>query len=181
MKRSLMMLLLVMILCFMAGCKDKEAMAELDASRARAALEEQNKNVVARYIEALNEGNFEAFKELMGPDYAIYSPSGYSEPSTREKLIENYEEAGKAFTEFMWDIEDMIASGDKVICRIMVRGTYGGDVAGLPEGEKKFEFGLITIIRLQDGKIVEEWQQDDQLRFARQMGMELKPKETENP
>ena len=179
MKRSVIMLAVVMILCAMVGSQDKDSMAEIDALKAREALEEQNKDVVKRYIEALNEANFEAFKELLAPDYAIYSPSGYSEPSSREKLIENYEEAGKAFTEFIWDIEDMIASRDKVICRIMVRGTYGGGVPGLPEDEKKFEFGLITIIRLQDGKVVEEWQQDDQLRFARQMGMELKPKEEE--
>jgi len=45
--------------------------------------------------------------------------------------------------------------------------------------QETYEFGLITIIRLQDGKIVEEWQQGDQLRFARQMGMELMPKATE--
>ena len=172
-----MILPLALILCFMAGCQNKVAMAELEEFRAQAAVEEQNKDVVKRYIEALNEGNFEAFKELLSPDYAIYSPSGYPEPTSREKLIENYEEARKAFPEFIWSIKDMIASGDKVICRIIVRGIFKGEVPGLQEGEKKFEFSLITIIRLQDGKVVEEWQEDDQLGFVRQLGMELKPKE----
>jgi steroid delta-isomerase-like uncharacterized protein len=179
MKKLCMILPLALILCFMVGCQDKDAVAELDAFKARAEVEEQNKEVVNRYLEALNEGNFEAFKELLSPDYAIYSPSGYPEPTSREKLIENYLEAREAFPEFIWSIEDMIASGDKVICRIMIRGVYEGGVPDLQQGGKKFEFSLITIMRLQNGKVVEEWQEDDQLGFARQLGMELKPKEGE--
>ena len=180
MKKSLMIALLASVFCVMVGCQDRGAVAELDEFRALAALEEQNKYVVKLYIDALNEGNFEAFKELLSDDYGIFSPYGYPEPTSREKFIKNMEEARKAFSEFIWDIDDMIASGDKVICRVMVRGTVKEGVPGLPEGEKKFEIGLITIIRLQDGRIVEEWQEDDQLRFARQMGMELKPKETDD-
>jgi steroid delta-isomerase-like uncharacterized protein len=179
MKKLCTILPLALILYFAAGCQDKEAMAELDAFKAKAEVEEQNKEVVKRYIEALNEGNFEAFKEVLSSDYAIFSPSGYPEASSREKLIENYEEAREAFPEFIWSIEDMIASGDKVICRIIVRGVFKGGVPDLQEGEKKFKFSLITIMRLQNGKVVEEWQEDDQLGFVRQLGMELKPKETE--
>jgi steroid delta-isomerase-like uncharacterized protein len=178
-KKLLWILPFTLILCFMIGCQDKEAMTELDAFKAQAVLEEQNREVVKRYIETLNAGDFETFKGLLSPDYAIYSPSGYPEPSSREKLIENYQEARKAFPEFTWSIEDMIASGDKVICRIIIRGIYKGGVPDLQEGEKKFEFSLITIMRLQNGKVAEEWQEDDQLGFARQLGMELKPKEAE--
>ena len=174
-----MILALALILCLVVGCQDKEAMAELEEFKAQAAVEEQNKEVVNSYVETLSEGNFEAFKELLSPDYTIYSPSGYPEPTSREKLIENYEGAREVFPEFIWNIEDMIASGDKVICRIIIRGIYKGGVPGLPEDEKKIEFSLITIMRLQNGKIVEEWQEDDQLGFVRQLGMELKPKETE--
>jgi len=180
MKRRHMVLPLALIICFMVGCQDQQAMAELEEFKAQAAIEEQNKELVKRYIETLNEGSFEAFKELLSPDYGIYSPSGYPEPTSREKLVENYREARKAFPEFVWDIQDMIASKDKVICRIMIRGSFKGGVPGLPATEKKIEFSLITIMRMENGKIAEEWQEDDQLGFARQLGMELKPKE-ENP
>ncbi len=175
-----MILPLALILCFMVGCQDQQAMAELEEFKAQAALEEQNKDLAKRYVEALNDGNFEAFKELLSSDYGIYSPSGYPEPTSREKLIENYKEVRKAFPEFMWNIQDMIAAKDKVICRIMIRANYKGAVPNLPATEKKIEFSLITIMRMENGKVSEEWQEDDQLGFARQLGMELKPKE-ENP
>jgi steroid delta-isomerase-like uncharacterized protein len=179
MKKLYMILPLALILCFMVGCQDKAAMAELEKFKAQAEVEEQNKELVKRYIEAFNRGDFEAFKELLSSNYVIYSPSGYPEPTSREKLIENYKGVLEAFSEFIWNIEDIIVAGDKVICRIIANCTYKGGVPGLPETEKVVKFSLITIMRMENGKIIEEWQEDDQLGFARQLGMELKPKEEE--
>ncbi len=45
MKKLLMILPLALILCFMVGCQDKEAMAELEEFRAQAKVEEQNKEI----------------------------------------------------------------------------------------------------------------------------------------
>jgi steroid delta-isomerase-like uncharacterized protein len=179
MKKLYMILSLALILCFMVGCQDKEAMAELETMKAQAEVEEQNISLAKRYIEALNGGDFEAFEELLSSNYAIYSPSGYPEPTSREKLIENYMGVREAFSEFIWNIEDIIAAGDKVICRIIANCTYKGGVPGLPENEKKVKFSLITIMRVENGKVIEEWQEDDQLGFARQLGMELKTKKGE--
>ena len=117
--------------------------------------------------------------ELLSPDFAIYSPSGYPTPSSREKLIENYIGISDSSSEFKWYIEDILATKDKVICRVTIRGIFIGEIPNLSEGDKEFEFSLITIMRIEDGKVVEEWQEDDQLGFARQLGMELKPKDLE--
>ncbi len=179
MKKLIKVVPLALFLCIMVSCQDKEAMAELEEIKVRAEVEEQNMALARSYVETFNKGNFEALKELLSPDYAVYNPSGYPEPTSREKLIESLKGAAEAFSEFTWNIEDMIAAGDKVICRIIARGTYKGGVPGLPKTEKKFEFSLITIMRIENGKVVEEWQEDDQLGLARQLGMELKPKEEE--
>jgi len=177
MQKICISLMLAFILCFIVACQDKDAMAELADFKVQVKVEEQNTALAKRYIEAFNNGNFEAFTELLSSDYAIYSPSGYPQPTSREKLIENYKGAAEAFSGFTWNIEDIIAAEDKVICRIMARGTFIGALPDLPATEKKFEFSLITIMRIEDGIIVEEWQEDDQLGLARQLGMELKPKE----
>lgn len=177
MKKLLMVIPLTLALCFVVSCQNKEAMAELEEFKTQAKIEEQNIALAKHYVEAFNSGNFDAFMEFLSSDYAIYSPSGYPEPTSREKLIENYKGAAAAFSDFTWSIEDIIAAGDKIICRIIVRGTYDGGASALPEAEKKFEFSMISIMRIKNGQIVEEWQEDDQLGFARQLGMELKPKE----
>ena len=62
MKKHYMILTLVLILCFMVGCQDKEAMAELEAMKAQAEIEEQNKALVMRYFGAVESGDLEAVK-----------------------------------------------------------------------------------------------------------------------
>jgi hypothetical protein len=39
---------LALVLCFMVGCQDKEAMAELEAMKVQEELEEQNRDIVRR-------------------------------------------------------------------------------------------------------------------------------------
>ena len=48
MKKLLMVIPLVFLLCFAFSCQDKDAMAE---------VEEQNKELVKRYVETFNERN----------------------------------------------------------------------------------------------------------------------------
>ena len=177
MEKLLRILPLALILCLTFSCRDQEAVTELEMFRAGAEVEEQNRELVKHYIEVFNKGDFEAFKEILSPDYAVFNPSGSDKSSSREELIENYKGALDAFSEFTWSIEDMIAAGDKVICRVMARGEYIGGVPGLPATGKEIAFSMISIMRIENGKVVEEWQEDDQLGLARQLGMELKPKE----
>ena len=171
---------LVLILCFMISCKNREAISEIEKLKEKTEMEEKNRAIAKQYIEAISKGDFDTMKELLSPNYAIYSPSGYPDPTSREKLIENYIEARKSFPVFEWIIEDIVAAKDKVICRIIIRGIYKGEIPNTPAVERDFEFSLITIMRFENGTVIEEWQEDDQLGFARQMGMELKPKDSEN-
>lgn len=179
MKKKFMIVLLALGFWLAMGCQDKEAMATLEAYKAQAEIEERNMELAKRYFEALNRGDVEALKELLSPDYAIYSPSGYPEPASREKYIENMAGARKVFPEFSWSLEDIIGAKDKVVCRTIARGTYAGGFPGIPAASKEVRISMITIIRIANGKIVEEWQEDDQLGLVRQLGMELKPKERE--
>ena len=60
MKKLYMILPLVFLLCFMVGCQDKAAMAELEEFKVQAEVEEQNKELVNRYSEAWSKGDIEA-------------------------------------------------------------------------------------------------------------------------
>lgn len=179
MKSRVMILFFALVFCFAAGCQDRGTAAALEEFRSQAEIEEQNIELAKRYLEAFNKRDFEALKELLSPDYAVYSPSGYPEPASRERYVEGLAGARKAFPEFTWNLADVIAAKDRVVFRLIIRGTYKGGVPDLPEAEKEVTFSMITIMRMADGKIVEEWQEDDQLGLVRQLGMELRPKEAE--
>ncbi|NIO47895.1 MAG: hypothetical protein GTN73_00435 [Candidatus Aminicenantes bacterium] len=64
MKKLIIILSMALILCFMVGCQDKEAMAELEEFKAQAAVEEANKAFATRYNEAWESGDLEAIKEI---------------------------------------------------------------------------------------------------------------------
>jgi predicted ester cyclase len=179
MKKIFAIIPLVVLLCFSFGCQDKEAMAELEAFKAQEVQEGNNMELVKRYVEAINQGNFEDFEELLSSDYAGHSPPGYPENISRDRLIENYKGVAKDFKSFAWEIEDLMAAGDKVICRVMVSGFYEGSLPDIKVTGEQISFSLIAIMRVEDGKIAEEWMIDDMLGLARQLGMELQPKEEE--
>jgi len=177
MKKLLMILPLALLLCFMVGCQDKAAMAELEEFKAKAEVEEQNKELVKRFWEEFNKGNAEIFQELFSPDYAYYAPSNSPTPMSREEIMEFMKTFFEAFPESIWSIEDLIAAGDKVIVRFIYRGTHEGEFLGIPATGNKVEMGGIIITRIENGKVVEEREDFDMLGMMMAIGMELKPKE----
>jgi steroid delta-isomerase-like uncharacterized protein len=179
MKKLSMILPLALILCFMVSCQDKEAMAELEAMKAQAEVEEQNKELVKRLWEAWSKGDFEAFKELVAPDFAHYLPSGSTKPSSREETIEIGKGLHNAFPDITFSIEGLIAEGDRVTVRFIYRGTHKGEFEGIPATGNEFEGSGISISRIENGKVVEQRKEIDALGMMQQLGMELKPKEGE--
>jgi len=139
MKKLLTIIPLVILLCFTFGCQDKETIAELEEMKAQAEVEEQNKALVTRYVEAWNTGDFEAFKEVLAPDYAYYLPSRSTKPMSLEETIEMFKMLRKAFPDISWSIEELIATEDKVIIRVIERGTHEGEFMGIPATGNKYE------------------------------------------
>ena len=179
MKKILMIIPLVFLLCFTFGCQDKEAMAELEEMKAQAEVEEQNKTLAKRELEAWNKGDFEAFKELLAPDYAWYFPSNNPKPMSREEIIEFGKMLHNAFPDITFSIEELIAVEDRVISRFIIRGTHEGEFQGIPATGNKVESSGILISRIENGKIVEDREDFDMLGMMMQLGMELKPTEVE--
>jgi len=81
---------------------------------------------------------------------------------SREEAQEFVKSFFRAFPDFNLTIEELFAVEDRVI----VRGN-------------KFEISSTFIIRIENGKVVEEREDFDQLGFLQQLGMELMPKEGE--
>jgi len=181
MKKLLMILPLALILCFMVGCQDKAAMAELEEFRAQAQVEEANRALATRYNEAWESGDLEAIKEIFSPDFVIHATDGRD--VSLEEMIEinrnNIEQLKISFPDMTFINEDVIIKGDKVITRFAFSGTHTGDVEGIPATGNEIEVQGIEIIRIENGKIVESWKVLNVLRLYQQLGFELKPKEEE--
>ncbi len=177
MKKLLTILLMALIICFMVGCQDKEAMAELEEFKAKAEVEEQNKELVKRIFEGLNERNADIYQELYAPGYAWYFPSNNPKPLSREEEHGFVKILWDAFPDINWSIEELIAKDDRIIARFIARGTHTGEFQGIPATGNKIESSGSWIARIENGKIVEVREDADLLGMMQQLGMELKPKE----
>jgi predicted ester cyclase len=67
--------------------------------------------------------------------------------------------------------QDVVASDDLVVMRLVVSATQQGDLLGMPATGKPVRWDAVDIYRVDDdGKISEEWASDDMAAFASQLG-----------
>ena len=167
MKKLFMIFPLALVLCFMVGCQNKAAMAE---------LEEQNKEIMTRWFEETYKGNLEAWDGICSEDYV----SHFAEMSMN---LEEHKQAHRlfsvAFPDIKHEINSLVAEEDRVTTRITVKGTHEGEFMGIPPTGNKINYTGLLEARFSEGKIVEVWGIGDMLTLMQQLGMELKPKEEE--
>ena len=138
---------------------------------------ETNKAVVHRYVEdGYNAGNMAVIDELFATEFVNHDPSA---PTVRdlEGLKQLILAQHAAFADVRTTIEDLVADGDKVVKRFIVRGTHTGDFNGIPATGKQFTLEGIDILRLVNGKIQEIWIGYDMLGMLQQLGLMPQPEE----
>jgi len=170
--------LLPLILIILAGCQDKETQAELEELKAQTALEEQNKALIEKYIDAWNARDFEVIQGLLDPQFRAYVPSNSQEPMTREQNKTWVEGIFQNFPDVHYDIQEILAEGDWVTVRwnctaSIAGGEAEGDEAGGDEQVRQLVTSAIEIYRVADGKILKEWSEANILGWNQQMGYTL--------
>jgi predicted ester cyclase len=70
-----------------------------------------------------------------------------------------------------------LAEGDKVVTRWIERGTHQGELMRIAPTGNQVRVDRITISRIEDGKIVEEWEMYDALGMMQQLGAIPSPEE----
>ena len=129
--------------------------------------QEQNKAIARRaFEEILSGGRFELAAQLYAKDFINHGIH-------RNASLEEDQAALKGWHQAFADItivpEKLIAEGDVVAIYWIARGTNTGTGNGLPATGKKAELAGITIWRIVDGKIKEEWSAFDQLSMMQQL------------
>ncbi len=139
------------------------------ASLFASSLQEQNKAIASRaFEEILSHGRFELAEELYAKDFVNH---GIHRNATLEEDQVALKGWHRAFPDIVISPEKLIAEGDLVTVYWIARGTNTGTGNGLPATGKKAELSGITIWRIVDGKIKEEWSAFDQLSMMQQLGL----------
>lgn len=173
MKKRLSAIPLALLIGLIVGCRDEAAIAEREGSRARGALEESNRALAERYVDAFSRGDIEALRGILSPDYVAHNQS---EPAaTLEQFLRATEQRRAMFPDGTFSVEDLMVKEDRFVWRALFRGTHAEDAGGFAATGRKVEAASLAIARVEDGKIVESWGILDFLTLYQQLGFELRP------
>ncbi len=129
---------------------------------------EQNEAVVRQVLSLIDERNLDEAFELYALDYIYHGPGG--ELRGRDGIRGLWEVFLTGFPDLHSTIEDMVSEGDKVVLRWRVEGTHTGEFMGVAPSNKKITLGITEIFRVENGQLVEAWDQFDQLGLMQQIG-----------
>ena len=139
--------------------------------------EEENKAVVRRFFEELlSTDNFAVADEILSSDFRFYF-AGSPDPMNLEQYKEFLVARRAAFPDRRFVIEDMIAEEDKVSARFTMWGTHKGEFRGLAPSGREVTMSGIDMIRLAEGKMVEDRVEVDQLGMMQQLGVIASPQQ----
>jgi steroid delta-isomerase-like uncharacterized protein len=140
-------------------------------------LQEQNKTLAKRaFEELLSKGRFELAEQLYAKDFVNHGIHRDISVDEDQAALKGWHQA---FPDLAIVPEKLIAEGDLVTIYWIARGTNTGTGNGLPATGKKAEQAGITIWRIVNGKIKEEWSAFDQLSLMQQLGLLPSEKPTE--
>jgi steroid delta-isomerase-like uncharacterized protein len=119
--------------------------------------------------EAFNKGNLEILDEIIHQDYHYRSPD--SEIKGIDELKGFIGDFRTGFPDLNLNIDQQLIDADKTCTCFTFTGTHMGSFMDNPATKQKVKVHGIVVSRLQDNKIVEEWEILDMLSFLQQLGV----------
>ena len=136
---------------------------------------QDNKALVRRFVDEVQSGgNISLIDEICSPEFVNHSaPPGVPSDCEGIKIVTAMFRG--AFPDSYFTVEDMIAEGDKVATRKTFHGTHEGEFMGIPPSGRSVAMGLIDVVRIDDGRVVEHWSVGDSLGLMQQLGVIPQP------
>jgi steroid delta-isomerase-like uncharacterized protein len=147
-----------------------------------AAQGDEAKNMAAMkrfYEEVVNKGNLKLIDELVAAEFVDHEEFPGMKPGI-EGLKQFFTMFRAAFPDLHFQVNDMVAKGDKVWAYITIHGTQKGEFMEMAATGKKIEVKGFDIVRFVNGKAVEHWGLTDSMTMMQQLGAMPAP-EQEHP
>jgi len=155
-----------MALCLLAlGCQQQ--VKEVDAAQ-QSAVE-----VLDRYLEIFNTGNMALVDGIISETHFLVEPGFPDRIVGRQAFSEWVRGYRTGYPDFNLTFNEIIAKGNNVVVHWTVTGTQDGPLEDLPPTGLKVNVTGLSLMRIIDGKIAEEWIYYDNLGSSQQLGGKL--------
>ena len=134
------------------------------------------KHIINRFVEELwNARKLEVADEIFSEECVTHQlRSGVlDEPARRgpQAMKEHVSGWIMSFPDLRFTVEQTIAEQDRIVSQLVMEGTHEGPWMGIPPTGKRFRIRMITIHRIENSKIAEDWVLVESLGFFQQLGV----------
>ncbi len=131
-----------------------------------------NRQLGRRFFEeTLGKGKWDAAPEFVSEQVVMHHPSS-PEPVRGLPAVQGFlSQFRNGFSDFNMNVEDVVEGGDKVTVRWRARGTHDNTLFGIPPTGKQMNVAGISVLRIANGKIAEDWVSEDSLGLMQQLGV----------
>jgi len=132
---------------------------------------QENSILIRRWFdEVWNKGRMEAIDEMASPDAVGHGQAQHDTDIGLKEFRIFAMDLRRAFPDFKVTIDRVIEQGDIVVARWTTTMTHKGEFLGFPATGKKVTVTGTSMQRIANGKIVEGWDNWDQLGLLVQIG-----------
>lgn len=130
-------------------------------------VQTDNMYVAYRFFqEFIGKNNLVVADEAIAPDVVAYTGLSPAAPiQGREMYKQAVSSLHKAFPDIDLKIEDIFGTGDRVVARFNAVGTHSNELMGLAATNRQIRMIETHVLRLQDGKIIENYVSANNLEF----------------
>lgn len=137
-------------------------------------LFDDRRALIQKMYDETNKGNIDILNELLAPDFTSYGGAGFQDLHGPEAFINLYRMFVTAFPDLKFHVQQIVVSDDDYAAvRGIQTGTHKGNFLEMvPATGKQVEWSGTAIFRFDaNGKIVERWQDLDNLSLFQQLGV----------
>lgn len=135
-------------------------------------MSDENKKIARKLMEeAWNKGRPDVLDQIMSPRCRFHDPVFPSLKEGAENYGEHMQTSRTAFPDLNFTIDDTIAERNEVVLHWTARGTHRGTFLGMPATNKVGTVSGTSILRIENGKIVECWSDWNLLTLMEQLGL----------
>ncbi|MGF1616511.1 MAG: ester cyclase [Acidimicrobiia bacterium] len=126
------------------------------------------------YQEFWNEGQEGVVDEIVAANFVDHHvpPDVPPGPDGVKQFAANTK---RGFPDFLIQIHQLVAEGDKVACHIEFSGTHTGEFNGIPPTGRRTGAQAISMFRVESGRLAEAWEFADVPAFLEPLGIVLGP------
>lgn len=131
----------------------------------------RNSSVVSSIFERVwNRGDFDGLDRIVAEE-TVFHYRRTSRAIDLEDLKRLVTDWRSGFPDLQFTVEELIEAGSFVAARLTHAGTHLGQWRGREPSGNRIEIDAMFFFRLEDGRIVEIWEVEDELAMWQQLGM----------